>query len=134
MVLANPIGVIQEFAHPPWGILSRELIGTFGPGPVLASLTRIRGAVNVDAYGLAWSVSTAPAGAGRRVRAVTTYEDQFLQIAVLYTELLGNTFFGEVQNVQIDGQYFMWQQPTPTAVDIWIFPNFSVTLYWLVSL
>lgn len=129
-----PTGVISEFAHPPWGVLSRSLIGTIGPGPTLQTLQRIRGPINVDAFGIAWSVFTAPAAAGRRTRVVTQYEDTFLQIGVRYTDLGGHDFFGEVIDVNEDGKYFLWAQPIPTAIDCWVFPGFSVTMFWLLAL
>jgi len=129
-----PTGIIGEFAHPPWGVIQRELIGTYGPGPVTASLQRVRGPINVDAFGIAWSVFAVPAQAGRRVRVVTEYEDNFMQYGVLYTDLTGHSFYGELADVSLDGQYVLFQQPLPTSVDIWIFPGFSVTLYWLLAL
>jgi hypothetical protein len=83
---------------------------------------------------MAWSVFTAPAAAGRRVRAVTTYQDQFIQLGVRYTDFGGHDFYGEIINAQVDGQYFVFAQPIPTAVDLWVFPNFAVTMFWLVVL
>lgn len=127
-------GVINEFAHPPWGSLSRELIGTFTSSGNPHVLQRIRGPVNVDAFGITWSVTTVPAQAGRQSRLSTDFEDPFLQLGVRYTDLGGHDFYGQLFNQTVDGQYFLWDQPIPTAVDLWVFPNFGVTMYWLVAL
>lgn len=126
--------VISEFAHPPWGSLSRELIGTFTAAGNPNILQRVRGPITVDAFGIAWSVTTAPAGAGRRVRLSTDYEDSFMQLGVRYTDLGSHDFYGQLFDQNIDGQYFLWDQPIPTSIDVWVFPNFAVTLYWLVAL
>ncbi len=129
-----PTGVISEFAHPPWGTLSRSLIGTLTPAGNVHTLQRVRGPINVDAFGITWSVTTAPAAAGRRTRVVTTFEDSFIQLGVRYTDLSGHDFYGQLFDVNQDGQYFMWDQPIPTAIDVWVFPNFAVTMYWLLAL
>src|SRR5215470_12622498 len=121
-------GVISEFAHPPWGVLSRELIATLVPAGNPHILTRTRGPIAVDAFGIAWSVTTAPAGASRITRLVTQYAHDFIQLGVRYTDLLGHDFYGQLFNQQLDGQYFLWDQPIPTSVDIWVFQNFAVTV------
>jgi hypothetical protein len=129
-----PTGVISEFAHPPWGVLTQELVGTFTSSGNVHTLTRVRGPINVDAFGISWSVFTAPAAAGRKTRVVTVYEDDFLWLGVRYTNLSGNDFYGQVLEVHEDGLYFLWDQPIPTSIDIWVFPNFAVTMSWLVAL
>jgi hypothetical protein len=132
--MSSITGVINEFAHPPWGSLSRELIATLTFAGNNHVLQRVRGPINVDAFGIAWSVTTAPAGAGRQTRLVTNYEDAFMQLGVRYTDLGGHDFYGELFDQHVDGQYFLWNQPIPTAIDVWIFPNFAVTMYWLLAL
>lgn len=126
--------VINEFAHPPFGALTRELIGTLTSTGNVHHLTRVRGPVNVDAFGIAWDVFSAPAGGGRTNRVVTSYEDTFIQFGVRYTDLSGHDFYGELANIREDGRYFLWAQALPTAVDVWVFPNFAVTMYWLLAL
>lgn len=126
--------IIGEFAHPPWGSLSRELIGTFSFTGSVHVLQRVRGPVTVDAFGLAWGLFTIPAGAGFQKGVVKTYHDRFLQVGVRFTDLGGHDFYGEMLDIDQDGAYHLFDQPLPTAIDIYVFPNYAITLYWLLAL
>lgn len=126
-------GVISEFAHPPWGQLHRELGSLVGPGPTTAVLKRIRGPINVDAFGMSWSLFTVPSGYGHAVGVVDNYYDMLAQFGVLFTDLSGHDFYGQMIDVRQDGLYVLFDQQLPTQVDLWVAPGVVLQHYWLVA-
>jgi hypothetical protein len=126
-------GIIDLAAHPPFGILSRETGFLLAPG--LTNIRRIRGLVNVDAFGLAFSFVTIPAAFGRDIQGVTTrYEEKIVQFAPIFTDLGGHNFHADMVDIYEEGLYYYLPDLFPTSIDVWVQIGCTVQQYWLVAL
>lgn len=127
--------VISEFAHPPWGSLERETPGTIiGPGPISGSLTRVRGPLQVDAFGLSWDIITAAPHVGTQAGVVVKYQVPFLKLGARYTDFAHHDMYGELLDIDQEGLYWLWAQPAPTAIDYFVYSGFTIEAFFLVAL
>src|ERR1700682_5889310 len=92
-----PQGIIQLASHPPFGILSRETHPAITSAT--ANIQRIRGPVNVDAFGISFDFFTIPAAFGWADGLAKRYENRILQWAGLYTDLSGHSFHSQLVDV-----------------------------------
>jgi microsomal dipeptidase-like Zn-dependent dipeptidase len=127
-----PQGVVQLFAHPPFGILSRETHASIDH--TTANIQRIRGPVNVDAFGISFDFFTIPAAFGWTEGLVKRYENRILQFAPLYTDLAGHTFHSQITDVYEEGLYFYFEDLFPSRIDVYVTVGCVVIPYWLVAL
>jgi len=126
------VGVIEQFLHPPLGAMTRELI--VGPISGSGTLTRPRGPIAVDAFGIQASVFSAPAGWGFIDGDPNIYIHRYGQFAVKHTLLDGGDVYSEITDLYYDGQLFVWQSALPTALHYYVEPGFVLTLRWLLAL
>src|SRR5690242_17668138 len=61
--MSTPVSIIQQFLHPPVGLTRLEALPA-NPYSGLNGLQRIRGPVNVDAFGIRWLITAFPPGYG----------------------------------------------------------------------
>ncbi|SRR5712691_3662981 len=127
-----PSGVVGLLAHPPYGVLTRETGFTLTSG--VTQIQRIRGPVNVDAFGLSFSFFTIPAAFGRTTRIHTDFELPIVEVAPLYTLFDGHTFYGPTQVLTHEGDLIFLDQLFPTRIDVWVQVGCVVTQFWLVAL
>lgn len=127
-----PTSVIEQFLHPPLGVLVREIIPGLAAGS--GSLTRPRGPVPVDAFGMTFDFITVPAGLGFVVGNFNEYFDRILQLSVVHTLLDGHSVVSESFDLHQDAQPIVFEQALPTRVDYFIAPGVSVQFFWLVAL
>lgn len=128
-----PQGIIQLATHPPFGVIQRELIATpltYG----VTQLQRIRGPVNVDAFGMSFDFFTIPAEFGSTQMVSTRYEHVIVQMAPLYTDLSGHDMYGPMVDISEEGQYYFFDALLPTRVDVFVQVGCVVTGFWLVAL
>lgn len=126
-----PTGVIDLAAHPPFGILSREVAASIDH--TSTNIKRIRGPVNVDAFGISFSFFTIPAAFGSALGVVQEYEQRVLQFAPLYTDLSGHTFHSGVTDVYQEGLYYYFADLFPTQIDVYVTVGCVVIPSWLVA-
>lgn len=127
-----PTGVIEQFLHPPLSVLTRELIpGTFTGSGVL---TRARGPIPVDAFGILPTFFTIPAGFGFTLGTPNVYEDRIVQISVEHTLLDGHSVFSQVEEVFVDGIPILFDVALPTQINYFITPSCVLTFQWLLAL
>jgi hypothetical protein len=132
---ANPVvGVIQQFLHPPVGLCSLEAIAG-GPYSGLNAFNRIRGPVNVDAFGIAWLITAAPDGYGLNIGAsVNFYDRDVLSIGIV------NRFFDASLNVtqtfdtSLVAGYVMFNESFPYVVDCLLQPFVEAEFSWVLLL
>jgi len=127
-----PQGIITQLAHPPYGLLSRETAFLLGPG--VTQLQRIRGPVNVDAFGIAFSFITIPAGFGRRNNIHVDYENPIVIFAPLYTLFDGHDQYGDTVEVMHEGDLYYLGQLFPKRIDVWVAPGCTVQQYFVLAL
>jgi len=99
-----------------------------------ANIGRIRGPVNVDAFGISFDFFTIPAAFGYSSGITKRYELTILQFAPLYTDLSGHTFHSQITDVNEEGLYFYFEDLFPTRIDIHVTVGCVVIPYWLVAL
>lgn len=129
---SNPLGVIEQFLHPPLGIMSSEVIpGLFTGDGVLS---RPRGPVPTDAFGMRFSFITVPAGFGFKLGAVKEYESRILQLAVEHTMIDGHGIISQVADFRSDNLPFLFDLALPLQVHFSIVPGVSVQFFWLLAL
>jgi len=127
-----PSGIITSLEHPPYGVLSREFAFNLTAG--VTQVQRIRGPVNVDAFGLSFSFVTIPAAFGFTQQIHKDYEEPIVEVAPLYTLFDGHTFYGPTQVLHHEGDMLFLDQLFPTRVDVWVQVGCVVAQYWLVAL
>lgn len=131
--------VVNLLAAPPFGIVSRQpgaLVLTSG----LTSIYRIRGPVNVDAVGIAFSFFTVPIEFGWTDGIFKEYDLKICEFAPLYHSLStvadpgGHDFYAPVTEVHHEGEYYFFPQLLPTRVDVWVMVGCVVVVDWLLAL
>jgi hypothetical protein len=127
-----PSGVIEAFLHPPLAVMTSELI----PGLFIGDgvLSRPRGPVPTDAFGLRFSFITVPAGFGFKLGAVKEYENRLLQLAVEHTMLDGHGIISQVTDFHSDNLPFLFDVALPLQVHFSIIPGVSIQFFWLLVL
>lgn len=94
----------------------------------LASLVTDR-----PAYGLKWSLQSAPASAGRSVRAVTTFEVPWLSLAMHYVFADGSDFIGDQLLTGVGEGFVLFELGQPTSIAYDITPGWITNFAWLVA-
>ncbi len=87
----------------------------------------------VPAYGLKWSLQSAPANAGRSARAVTTYELPYLSLALHYVFADASDFIGDSVLTGAGEGFVLFELGQPTSVDYDITSGWTVNFAWLVA-
>jgi hypothetical protein len=128
------VGVIQQFLHPPIGVLAREVIAG-GPFSGYHSFQRVRGPVGVDAFGIGWSLETWPAGYGTFGDPVGVFFDRnVLELRVLHRFFDGSDAW--TQRVESDSQvgFVLFNEALPWLVRTQLAPGVTGSYFWLVAL
>src|SRR6266478_4879099 len=85
------LSVLQYASILGINLMSRETAAIITGDGMVATLTRPDILGPVDAAGLKWTHLDVPAGIGRRVRAVTTYQVTTVEVAIIGTLFDGRT-------------------------------------------
>lgn len=125
-------GVIQLASHPPIGVISRETHSSIDSTTL--NIQRIRGPVNVDAFGISFDFFTIPAEFGWANGITKRYENRILQFSPLFTDLSGHNFHQEPTDVYEEGLYWYFPDLFPTQIDVFVTVGCVVIPYWLVAL
>jgi hypothetical protein len=132
------LGVAGQFLHPPLESMILEPIFLPGQGfniSGVGTLTKpaLGGLVNVDAFGVLYSVELEPPGAGFTLGSVTQYDRRVIQLVERRRLRDGNNVVNQVFNGNYDNGFLLFGF-NPLQIDFWIAPLFVVDLYWLVVL
>lgn len=127
------LSVIESILAQGLELMTRESAGAiFGDGTV-STLTRPRGPLPVDAFGIKWTNLSVPPGLGRRQWAVTLYEVATVQVSVVRTLLDGTDVLGQLVNSNTNDQ-ILFTTVAPTRVDVWVLPGVLMAFDWLLLL
>lgn len=129
--MAPPTGVIEQFLHPPLAVMTRELIVGLRTGS--GTLTRPRGPVAVDAFGITFDFITVPAGFGSTPGNFLEWEPRMLQLSVVHTLLDGHSVISENFDLHQDAEPILWSLALPTSVLFDIAPGVEVQFFWLLA-
>lgn len=134
--MSNPVSIIQQFLHPPIGLCVLEPLpgNPYGPGG-LVGLQRIRGPVNVDAFGIRWLITSYPAGYGVDVGAAVNFFDRtVLSIGVQHQLFSGTIIVTEQLDTRLAAGHLMFQESFPYIVDVQLAPGVEANFWWLLVL
>jgi len=128
------IGVIQQFLHPPVGILQREIIE---PQHIVgrASFQRVRGPIGVEAMGIGFESEEIPAGYGGVFKAGNVeYDRRIATIRVLHLLRDGSQEWTQEIVTNSARGYILFIESFPWLVDTELAPGVVGTWYWLLAL
>jgi hypothetical protein len=122
-----------QFPIPPARLTQLEALpGNPYTGPGFFTLTRPRGPIPTDAYGIAWQ-AFPPIGYGTRVWTVTTFEEPVAQLLVVKKDLLGVTLNGQVVDIdQDEGRLMFDESLNVEQVTLYVIAAAHVNLSWVL--
>jgi len=128
-------GVIDYFLHPGFGFITSSTTSpshitnpVTGRGNVLAASVGL-----ASSYGLVFAVSLAPAKAGRSVATFPQYEDLAFELWVTHTLASGLVIIDQHEQSNESNGIVLWRDLLPSSVVVDVFPNFELTLEWLIG-
>jgi hypothetical protein len=127
-----PTGIITQLVHPPYGTLTFDTHSALTYG--LTSIQRIRGPVNVDAFGISFSFFTIPAAFGWTQQVHKDYEIPICEWVPAYTILSGGTVYGPSEVLTHEGDIYYFDQLLPTRIDVWVQVGCVVIPKWCWTL
>jgi len=132
---SNPVSIIQQFLHPPIGLCVQEALpGNPYPDGIHA-LQRIRGPVNVDAFGLRWLIASSPPGYGIDIGAAVNFFDRtILQIGVQHRLFDGTIVTTQQLDTRLAQGHVMFDESFPYVVDVQLPPGVTADFWWLLVL
>jgi hypothetical protein len=124
------IPIIDQLLHPSIGLLTRAAwpanpysgpLVTGGPPQGLTALT----------YGLVMRVASVGAFHGRDVSFPIQYDPPLGKITCNYTDLSGSLVTQQLEFWTFDNQWYVWNEPLPALVSIYLQPDVQASLFWL---
>ena len=129
-------GVIDFFLHPTFAQLTSSTTSpstisnpVTGRGNVLASSAGL-----APSFGIVWAVSFAPPFAGRNVATLPDFEDTVFELWVEHTLSSGLVIVSQRFASKAENGILMWENLLPSSVIVDVFPNFELTLEWLIGI
>lgn len=152
--MPTPSGVIDQFLHPPLGLLNPVLdtAGPYGPGSSTRNTFVTTGAFLLPAgtYAVSgtYGVIAVPNGAisthegvqfgwndgSRPLVSGDRYYDRFGQINVIHTLLSGVEVITQQFDLTSIENFMLWDVALPSAIGIWVNPFSAIDLYYLCVL
>lgn len=131
----NPAGVIDYFLHPPFGLTTSS---TTNPSVITNPLTGLNNILLstvglASSFGIVWAVSFAPAHSGHTVNTFKTYEDVAFRAWQLHTLASGLVVISDQFQSSEQNGIHLWNNALPSSIVLDIFPNFELTVEWLVG-
>jgi len=127
-----PSGVIDQFLHPPLALCTREIIVGLKTGA--GTLTRVRGPVPVDAFGITFTFFTVPDGYGYVPGVVREYHRRIIDLAIIHTMLDGHQVVSERHSIYSEDKPVLWSIALPARVEYDIAPGVQVQFHWILVL
>jgi hypothetical protein len=131
--MANQTAIAQLLEDNTLELMTRESAGAILGDGTVTTLTRPRGPLNVDAFGIKWTHLAVPPQLGRRDWAVTIYEGPTVQISVIRTLLDGTDVLGQLVESSTNEQT-LFKALFPTRIDVWVLPGVFMAFDWLLFL
>lgn len=132
--MGQTVSIIQQFLHPPVGLLVREHIPG-GPFTGLHAFDRPRGPTRVDAFGIRWLITAFPAGYGVTPTAgQNRFDRDVMNIAVRHQLLDGEIIVTEEVFMRSATGELLFAESFPFIVDIEGAPGITYDVWWLLVL
>ena len=134
MTVPNPTGVIQQFLHPPLGLLRREAIPG-GPFTGLRTHTRTRGPVGVDAFGFRYNVVQFPSGYGvDELAGQNTFDRTVIWLTIQHRLLDGEDINSGALQLRAASEQVLFNEALPQRVIVEAAPGIAYDAWWLLVL
>lgn len=123
----------QLAVAPPLWLCTREPV----PGNPQAGgsvLHRVRGAQQLDCFGVFWNINPAPpAGIGEIVTAAGNFFDRdLLTFTQVHSDSTGGITFSQPFRTNVSQGYFMFTEWPLYGLALYCYPGVTVDLSWLV--
>jgi hypothetical protein len=127
------VTVIGQFLHPPLGLCSLQLVTQTHRDRVV--YTRVRGPLQVDAFGIHVVITDFPAGYGRRdvTAGPVEFDTRVMEIAALHT-LLNASLYSDRLESRRGSNTLMFSEAAPQSVEVWTAPGLTASVYWVLLL
>jgi hypothetical protein len=99
-----------------------------GLGNVLASSVGL-----ATSYGVVYAVSLVPPFAGKTNNTFPTFEDTAFKLWVTHTLASGLVIINQQVESHEQNGIVLWDNLLPSTIVVDVFPNFELTLEWLVG-
>ena len=133
--MTRPSGIIDFFLHPTFNLITSS---TTSPSVIANPLSGhnvlTASAGLTSSFGVVCAVSLHPAKAGLIPGSVDEYEEPVSVWTVFHTLASGLVVVTQ-RAVFHDANYILfWENALPSAVILDVFPNFEVTVEWMVGI
>lgn len=130
--MPDPTSVIQQFLHPPLGLLSIEALSG-NPYSDYTLLSRTAGPVGVNAFGIMWAAESWPDGYGRNGGVIDTdFDRRILRIQIYHVLLDSTGVVSEVVDTNRQTGYHLFNESFPLSVGTEWSPGVVGSFYWLL--
>lgn len=131
--MAN-VPISQFFDTPPDILTSLEALPANPYSGPLQFVDRVRGPVGLDAFGIQWQVTLAPAGIGSTIYTQINYDRVVMELREVKSDIGGTLVFGRTLDVsEAEGRMFFSTFPL-TRLALWVYPGVEVQLHWILVL
>lgn len=132
--MPDTTSVIQQFLHPPLGLLSIEALSG-NPYSGYNLFTRTAGPVGVNAFGIMWAAESWPDGYGRNALVIDTdFDRNILRIQIYHTLLDSTGVVSEFLDTNRQTGYMLFNESFPFSVGTEWQPGVAGSFYWLLAL
>jgi hypothetical protein len=133
--MPSAAGVIDYFLRPKFGLITSS---TTSPSAIFNPVTGLGNVLAASvglasSYGLAWAVSLVPPYSGRTVSTFPTFEDSVFRLWVTHTLASGLVVVTQQLETHEQNGIVLWDNLLPSSIVVDVFPNFELTLEWLVG-
>jgi hypothetical protein len=133
--MPSAAGVIDFFLHPGFGFMTSSVTNPSlivnpltGLGNVLAASVGL-----ATSYGIVYAVSLVPEKAGRTNNTFPTFEDTVFKLWVTHTLASGLVIINQQLESAEQNGIVLWDNLLPSSIVVDVFPNFELSLEWLVG-
>jgi hypothetical protein len=132
--MTGPNGVIDFFLHPTFNLITSSTTSPSVIANPLSGNNVLTSSVGLaTSFGVVCAVSLAPAKAGLTLGTIVSYEDPVSVWTVFHTLASGLVVVTQ-KFVSHEANYILfWDHALPSSVTLDVFPNFEVTVEWLVG-
>lgn len=130
--MAN-LGIALQFPTPPLDLTHQEALAGNPYSAGVHLLDRVRGPINLDAYGIYWQAHLVPSGIGQTMgRNVTTFEQPIAQLLQVKMDILSVVQNGPMLPIVQDEGIMMFDEFPILRVSAWIETGCELNFWWVV--
>jgi hypothetical protein len=134
--MTGPNGIIDFFLHPTFNLITSSVTNpTVIPNPLSGPSNVLVASVGLaSSFGIVWAVSFAPPKAGVTLGVLPTYEDRVIDLIITHELNSGLVVVSQRFDSHESNGILFWEHLLPSAVAIDVFPNYELTVEWLIGI